>query len=224
MLLFFDSLGSTTIDGVNPEVSDVNPEVNNIPAVDHRKQESGDEAGNSPCVAIVFFTPLPFSSSDPPDEIIPKLGPTPLPPNFTQPTIQPSSSILIPVVSRFAGDKLWRLRTVLTVLCALIAVVVEVSLGLVYSNVVLMLVLDLTLLLYIFFMPHTSNQNVNEPLYNPLGKLSLLKVPLTLVSSSWANWFDPVCLCVMLTGYVFRDLLIMIFLTIVFKLCITLVT
>ena len=128
------------------------------------------------------------------------------------------------MVNRFTADGMWRLRTVLAVLCALGAVAVEKYLGLLYSCGVVVLVLDSTLLLYITCLVSGSSNHQGGTPVNPLGKVALLKVPLGLLSASGAQWFDPVCLFILLVGHLFRDIFIMVFLTTVFKLCIVMIT
>lgn len=157
---------------------------------------------------------LSCSAQDPPDEVIPKLI-------FTRnPTISPelpvrSESILSSVVSSFSTNLVWKVRTVLAILCAVSVVLMEDYFGLTYSSVVLMSLLDSTLLLYIMLSHQPSK---SDTVVNPLGKISLLKVPLMLlVHSSYAKWFDSVCLSVLLIGLLLRDIFIMISVTILLR-------
>lgn len=99
-------------------------------------------------------------------------------------------------------------------MCGLSVVWLESIGQLVHSSVVLMSAIDCALLLYVVLTHCPSNLATDS---NPLGKISLLKIPLMLVHSASAKWFDTVCLSLWLIALVLRDVLLMIFTTIVVK-------
>lgn len=152
------------------------------------------------------ITGLSYLAPDPPDEIIPAGS---LQCAETRP---PSSSALASfaltnLMKCFSTDRVWKIRTMLAVACAFLSVVIEDFLGLVmYSSVVLMFAIDCGCLV----LSH-SLSTVRTPAVNPLGKLALLRLPLMLVHPSAGEWFEPVCMSVLLTGAIFRDVLIMMF-------------
>ena len=143
------------------------------------------------------------SVQDPPDEIVPQ-------PTFT-PTSPPEAapSRLSSVVSAFSADGIWKLRTFLAVLCALTIVLLNANSLVEHSPVTLMFVLDCTLLIYIV-LAHRPSKSPN----NPLGKISLLKIPLTMFHPASAKWFDTICLSLFLLASVARDILLSLFMTI----------
>ena len=99
-------------------------------------------------------------------------------------------------------------------LCAIGVVFGETSYQLTHSSVVLMCVLDCTLLAYVVLTHKPSRAATTGDL---LGKVSLLKIPLMVVHSASAKWFDTVCLSAWLVALLLRDILFMIFMTILFK-------
>ena len=150
------------------------------------------------------------SALDPPDEVIP-----PRPTTESLSPAQTSSthdSRLSKAVSAFSKDVVWWLRTALSLLCALVVVVLETSYQLNHSGVVLMSALDSALLFYAVLTHHPSQCSTSG---NPLGKVSLLKIPLMMVHPAIAEWFDSVCLSLLLIALVLRDILLMIFTSVV---------
>lgn len=91
-------------------------------------------------------------------------------------------------------------------------VALEVTNGVIFSGVVLLFPLDCVLLMYAVFSHHPSLSTTN-----PLGKLSLLKMPLMMLYPASAEWFDPVCLSALLAGLLLCDILFMLFCIILFK-------
>lgn len=153
---------------------------------------------------------------DPPDEVIPKPASTsnsiyPYPP---QEAAAQTPSKLNNAVSVFTAHGVWWLRTLLAIVCALGVVWLEERHQLVHSSVVLMSALDSALLLCAVLTHHPSKSTTAG---NPLGKISLLKIPLTVVHSASAEWFDTVCLSVWLIALILRDVLLMMFTTIILK-------
>ena len=137
---------------------------------------------------------------------------TPSPP---QPAIPPGDqtqqvSRLFSAVAVFMGERMWRLRTLLAVMCAVSVVFLETVRGVVFSGVILLVPMDCALLLYAVLAHCPSPSGVGGG-SNPLGKLSLLKVPLMFLHPASAEWFDPVCLSLLLVGLVLCDVLFMIF-------------
>lgn len=124
------------------------------------------------------------------------------------------SSLLNSAVVAFMTDRVWRIRTVLSVICAVSFVCLKGVYPLEgYSSVVLMCLLDWSLLCYVMLAHHLSNADTAAT--SPLGKLSLLKIPLMVFHSASAKWFDSVCLSILLVLLILRDILLMIFVTIV---------
>lgn len=154
-----------------------------------------------------------FVALDPPDEVIPpKEASTSNSP--AQPSLATLDSKLNHTVSAFSADGVWRLRTILALLCAIAGVWLESNGHVVHSGVVLMAALDSALLLYVVLTHHPSNCATAG---NPLGRVSLLKIPLAVVHSASAKWFDTVCLSILLIALILRDILLMIFTCIVLK-------
>ena len=86
---------------------------------------------------------------------------------------------------------------------------------LIQSGVVLMGVLDTVLLLYaVLTHHHSKSDNMSG---NPLGKISLLKVPLMMLHPASVEWFDTVCLSFLLVAFILRDILLMTFTSIVVR-------
>lgn len=153
---------------------------------------------------------------DPPDEIIQTASKSVQPPTEggTVPSPVTPLSKLNNAVVGFTAGWVWRFRTLLALLCGLSVVWLESTNQLDHSSVVLMCALDSALLFYVVLTHHPLSQATDS---NPLGKLSLLKIPLMVVHSASAEWFDTVCLSIWLVALVLRDVLLMIFTTIVLK-------
>ena len=156
---------------------------------------------------------------DPPDELIPKYSPKCSPVNETD--VASSStldsvqkrSMLSSIVTCFSTERAWKMRTLLTVLYGVVAGLIECWTEVVYSHVVVMVLLDSGYLLYLVF---TYDPTRSDTSVDPMGKLSLLKVPLMLIYSSF-TWFDPLCLSVLLVGQFLYDLVIMLFVFILLR-------
>lgn len=152
---------------------------------------------------------------DPPDEVIP---PKPAAATANHSPAQASStehdSRLNKAVSAFSTDVVWRLRTVLSLVCAVAVVWLETGYQLIYSGVVSMGALDSALLFYAVLSHHPSECSTSG---NPLGKISLLKIPLMMVHPATTGWFDTVCLALLLVALVLRDILLMIFTSVVLQ-------
>ena len=128
------------------------------------------------------------------------------------PSTAKQTSLLNSAVVAFMTDRVWRIRTVLSVICAGSFVCVKGMYPLEgYSSVLLMCLVDCSILCYIMLAHHPSNADTAT---NPLGKLSLLKIPLMVFHSASAKWFDSVCLSILLVLLILRDVLFMIFVTI----------
>jgi hypothetical protein len=153
---------------------------------------------------------------DPPDEIIPPKATAVN--TFSADPVQMSpashQSRLSNVVSAFSADGVWRLRTFLSLLCALGLVWLEMKHQLVQSGVVLMGALDSALLFYAMLAHHPSKCTT---LGNPLGRVALLKMPLMMLHPASVVWFDTVCLLVLLGALILRDILLMIFTSVVVR-------
>lgn len=172
------------------------------------------EAGNVPVPQYLdwFFYYVFFVALDPPDEVIPpKQATTSNSP--AQASLATFDSKLNHAVGAFIADGVWRLRTVLALLCAIGVVWLESNHQLVYSGVVLMATLDSALLFYVVLSPPLKFITAG----NPLGMVSLLKIPLMVVHSTSAKWFDTACLSILLIALILRDILLMIFTSIVLK-------
>lgn len=117
-------------------------------------------------------------------------------------------------MSTVTSYRVWRIRIISVVFCALSSIFLEGAVGLLTSSVVLMCVLDSTLLLYIVF---TRDPSQLPRASNPLGKLALLKVPLMMIHGPSTQWFDSVCLSVWLVAIFLYDILLMLFVTIMLK-------
>lgn len=158
------------------------------------------------------------AAPDPPDELIPNLKRTAVSPEALSSTpVQSKNSGLVCAVNRFSADGVWKLRTLLALLCAIAMALVERTFGLVYSSVLLMAILDVTLLVCVVFAPGATKSDTAG---NPLGAVALVKVVLTLLHSSSAHWFEPLCLSLLLVAHLLRDILIMIFFAILLNSCI----
>lgn len=118
-------------------------------------------------------------------------------------------------VGLFKSDWLWRVRTALAILCAVGVVCWDAVSQLEHSSVVLMFLLDCTLLSYIMLAPRSSDL---AAIVHPLGaKVSLLKIPLSFIHASSANWFDTVCLLLRLVTLFLRDIFFMVFIAVSLK-------
>ena len=150
---------------------------------------------------------------DPPDEVIPKHTPANMiqvtSPNAQTSTKTQSVSRLTLAVTAFTASRLWRLRTLLTVVCAVTVVSLETTQGVVFPGIMILLPMDCALLVYAALTHCSSQSDPNRA--NPLGKLSLLKVPLMVVYPVSAQWFDSVCLSALLVGHLLCDTLFMMF-------------
>ena len=135
-----------------------------------------------------------------------------IPPNNTR---TQSPSRLAKTVNAFTSKRLWRLRTLLVIVCAVSVVFLETTKGVYLSGLVVLFPMDCVLLLYTVLAHRPSPSDTGGG--NPLGKLSLLKMPLMVLYPATAEWFESVCLSVLLVGLLLCDILFMIFSVILFK-------
>ena len=152
---------------------------------------------------------------DPPDELIPRPPEVKYDEGLLGPSVVETSSesALSYGLKAISTDGIWKIRSILALLCAFFSVVQEEYIGLSYSCVMLVSVVDCGWLLCVVLLRQPSG----APPVNPLGKLSLLKLPLMFVHPSLAKWFDPVFHILLFIGFLIRDILIMLFVRIAIK-------
>ncbi len=106
------------------------------------------------------------------------------------------------------------MRTVLAILCGLLSFVLENIIGIKCSHLVFMTGLYSVWLVYVLLAHHPLKPGTAV---NPLGSLSLLKLPLMMVNRLLSEYLEPVCICLWLVALILRDLLVMLFVNIVSK-------
>ena len=159
-----------------------------------------------------------FNSPDPPDEIIKRVPPSigqPLQSSNAVPTSQPS--FLCCAVATIKSDSAFKARTLLGVLFSLLLTIVTEIYTPSFSYIVAMLLMELTLLVAITMVSKSdANSMKGDWILQMKGFLGLLHPQLPDIC-------EVVYLSLYIIAIVLRDLVIMIFGIIVFKLVATII-
>lgn len=172
----------------------------------------------------------PTLYSDPPDEIIPRPPPREQAPPNAPPPLQPvplvhqqrrppPSSWLSVTVGDITSAYGYKLRTAAALLCVLFVTVGNVVFGeFRVSYVLSMLILDFTLTLWLVWRPGAKFSNTN-----PLGWWSMAYVPLSFLHPLLPRLFETVCLILMLLSAFVRDILFVVFCSVISIACINVI-
>ena len=148
----------------------------------------------------------PASMADPPDEIIERM-PRPSKPSIIPTPSKAQASWLAGVVGDMKSDYGYKLRMVAILLCVLMVSLHNFVLGgYIVSYTISMLVLDCALTVWLVW---SSKAQAAETY--PLGWLAMLSVPLSFLHPFLPSLFENFCLFVILLTVFFRDILVVVF-------------
>lgn len=162
----------------------------------------------------LYVADLCIFLSDPPDEIIERVPPSiySQPAQATDATIPPPQpSFLCNAVAAIRSDSAFTARTLIGVLFSLILAIVTELYALSFSYIVAMLVMELTLLIAIAMVSKSDGRGVRGDWILQIKGILVFLHPLL------PDIFEIVYLSLYIISIVLRDLVIMIFIVVVFK-------
>ena len=123
-----------------------------------------------------------------------------------------TNPLLYTLVSSAKSDSAHRSRTVAAILCAVIVSVLNIIGGYLVSYVTAMFLLDCTLFIWITLRSSARQHSLTG---NPLGWLGMAKLPLSFIHPILPRIYESICLCLMLLAVVIRDILLVVFCSVI---------
>ena len=155
----------------------------------------------------LFFACVHAAEPDPPDEVFERVSP------ISAGSVITNVPLLYTLVSSVKSDGAYRSRTLAAIVCVVIVSILNIVGGYVVSYVMAMFLLDCTLFIWITLRANTRQHKFTA---SPLGWLGMAGPILSFVHPLLPRIYENTCLCLMLLAVVLRDILFVVFCSVIF--------